>query len=224
MKTLVAILGHQGANATILRHWPFYERSGRDLAGVGRVDKPVSWPQTSSFIGSFNIGQDGGAGGPNHLERLLNLYKLFLTDLSGLGYTDICVIEYDGIFLRPLPDHPGGLATTVGGYGDGVGFAPCPYFHTPWWVDVETAGAIVEYGERMLGMKIYEGGFVDRWLGLMVELYKLPWNSFPSFSVNSLDHPVYMKAARDAIARGAAYVHGVKTEQQLRELISPFRA
>lgn len=218
-KTLVAVLAHSEVAGTLARHWPWYERSCCDILGVGRTDRQVTWPHpegTRSFVGSIRIGTESRAQGSNHPERLLKLLSWFI---SASEYDDICVIEYDGIFLRPLPrGGPGtGFETTPAG-GGGDGFAPCTFFHTPWWFNRSVARQVIEYGERMLKMNIFEGGFLDRWLGLMVELYRLPWTPAFAFSVNSLDRPEYIDHARKVIAVGCYYVHGVKTPDQLHQL------
>jgi len=217
-KTLVAVLAHQEYNDMVARHWPWYRKSGCDILGVGREDKPVTWPVSpgdDGFVGSVGLGESSRAYRDNHLDRLLRVLELFVET----EYSDCCIIEADAIFLKPLPAHPGNcIVTTLGGYGGEGGFAPCRFWHTPWWMDKGTAQDVIEYGRRMLKMKIFEGGFVDRWLGLMVELYQLPVTPALSFSVNTLDSEEYLTAARIAVIRGAYYVHGIKTEYQLKRV------
>jgi len=225
VKTLVAILAHAGYESLLRRHWPYYQNSGCDILGVGRVDKPFNWPNPPSvnqFVGEIRLGNDGYADGDNHLMRLIGLLEWFV-DEPGLQdrYHDICIIEADSVFLGKLPPHPGGLCTTIGGFGDGRDFAPCAFFHTPWWVDRLTALHILDVGSKMLKMRLFERGFVDRWLGLMVELYGIRRTPAPAFSVNTLDNPDFIAAAREAVKKGAVYVHGVKTARQLELLTEP---
>jgi hypothetical protein len=220
--TLIAVLGHAAAKATIERHAPYWEKAECDIVCVGRKDIEVPWPSIKRQVGALRIGNDGYAGGLNHLERLMILLRWFAEERK--SYSSICVIEYDGVFLGPL--RVGQqlrifMSTPAGGSDGSDGFAPCTYFHTPWWFDHYGAQLVLDYGSRMLNMQIYERGFVDRWLGLLVGLYRLPWSPAPSFSVNSLDRPEYMAAAREAVRKGAVYVHGVKTELQLKHLTAP---
>ena len=77
---------------------------------------------------------------------------------------------------------------------------------------------VIEFGGRMLKAQLYEKGFIDRFLGLMADLYNLPITAAPSYSTDTIDRPEFMQAARDAIKNGAVYLHGVKTESQLLEL------
>jgi hypothetical protein len=223
MKTLIAILAHQEASSTLARHWPYYELAGCDILGIGRCDKAVTWPsgkEVRSLIATTSIGMDGYAGGSNHLDRFIRLLDYFLESSFFDRYSDICVIEYDSIFVKLLQEHPGqgALLTTLAGVGDGRDFAACPYFHCPWWLDRSAADHVSEVGKRMLKNKLWERGFLDRWLGLMVELYGIQWAPAPSWSVNAIDSPEWVAQARLAIKEGAVFVHGIKTAQQLRDV------
>jgi hypothetical protein len=54
----------------------------------------------------------------------------------------------------------------------------------------------------------------------MIDLYKLNWADLGRdvYSENTLDRQSLIINGRDAIRRGAFYVHGVKTEAQLKAL------
>ena len=63
-----------------------------------------------------------------------------------------------------------------------------------------------------------EQGTPDYWTGLMIDRYQLPWSDFPAFIRNTLDSPVSIHQARQAIRDGVYLVHGVKTAEQLAAL------
>lgn len=221
--TLVAVMAHQAASATVARHWPHYEKAGCPILGVGRMDKPVDWPagpEVRSLWRTVSIGNDGYADGKNHLERYLALLEMFLNHPEFKEFDSLMVTEYDSVFLGPVPGPSyGHFVATLGWFGGNDGFAPVPYFHAPWWTSRAIAKVILLAGQRMLNCGITEKGFLDRWLGLLVYLFAIPWKEAEAFSVNTLDTPEHMAAARKAIAAGAWFVHGVKTEPQLKNLL-----
>ncbi len=218
-QTLVAVLSHSLVNDTVKRHWRWYCKSGCPILGVGRenTDCWFSPVGQDGCVGRLNIGLESYAKGDNHLQRFLSLLKWFVLSAEFSIFNDICAIEYDGIFVRPLLPYPGGLCTTLAGQRSDV-YHGTNYYHTPWQMDRETAKQIIECGERMLKAQLYELGFVDRFLGLMADLYEIKITPASTFSVNTLDKPEHMAAARKAIAEGVCYVHGCKTALQLEEL------
>lgn len=221
MKPVVAILSHSGANATVQRHWPLYLNCGCDIVGIGRTDTHCQWPaESGQFIGSMDIGQESYAKGDNHICRFLELVEWFLTDAMMKSYTHLVVIEYDGVFFAPVPKLKintfyGKLA---GGKSDG--FLGSMYIHTPWCMDRLCAGNVLKHGRAMLKAGLIEQGFLDRWFGLMIDLYDLQWRDTGAgtYTHNTLDTPEKIAEAGRAVAEGAWYVHGLKTAEQLRKL------
>ena len=217
MKTLVAIMAHSTAGDTVRRHWPWYLKGGCDILGVGRADTVCSWPITPGFIGEVRLGNESYAAGDNHIRRMLDLIEHFLTLKD---YGALVVIEYDGIFLQPIPKLKVDTFYAKLAGGGGPGFLGSMYVHTPWCMDRLAAGRILKYGRAMVNAKLIEQGFLDRWFGLMIDLYDLQWRDTGegTYTQNTLDTPEKMADARRAVAAGAWYVHGVKTPQQLEEL------
>lgn len=226
MKTLLVILSHSGANETVQRHWPWYERAGCDILGVGRENTNSVWPlfnnaQLSNgnhYIGSLNVGQESGPVGANHIERFTNVLQALTVEARFMLYERFAIIEYDGIFTKPIPDTAPGLTTKLAGHLT-PGFMSEHFYHTPWIVDEDTGIDIVRYGKRMLKAGLIEHGFIDRWLGLMHDLYKFPLHDLGhlSYTQNTI-LPHHYDDARKAVKNGAFYLHGVKTHEALEAI------
>lgn len=234
-KPLVAVLYHSRVNETVLRHFPYYINSGADLLMVGRTNTNCVRPGGDKWVhddGSFqniydtNIGPESGPMGANHIERFLGVLDLFTWDNRFENHTHICITEYDAIFLKPIPekvlDVRGMLiATPAGFHTPDNWFHSSRFFHTPWMMDRTCAERIMKYGNRMLRAGLIEKGFVDRFLGLLVDLHDIPVWSDATYSANSLDTPAFMAGARKALADGCWHLHGVKTKDQLQDLLAP---
>ena len=214
MKTLIVIFAHSTVNDTVRRHWPWYLRGDCDILGVGRTNTRCEWP-TERLIHSIAVGIEGYASGDNHILRFLETLTALLTDERYKAYGAFCLVEYDGIFIRPVPPiKPGTICAKLAGHRDGH-FRGNAYYHTPWYLDRIMAGRILKYGFAMLKAGLIEGGFIDRWLGLMVDLYDIPIADTSTYTQNTIDTPAKIEQARTAIEAGAWYIHGIKTESQL---------
>lgn len=215
-KTVVGIFSYAAANAIVARHWPYYCLSDAALWGIGRIDSKCEWPK--GLYAQTDIGRDGYVGKGNLCQRLVDAMSKFAFGHELKAFSDLCLIECDAIFTRALPNHPGGLVTHyAGAHSDG--FLSTRYFHTPWWVDRETASLIAGMGQWLLNHGMNEHDFPDRFMGLVCDRCpEIKIHQPNSFSVNLLDTPELMTQARDAITKGAYYVHGVKTAQQLGQL------
>lgn len=215
MKPLVAIMSHSGANQIVQRHWPLYLRCGCDILGVGREDTECNWPAVGGqFLGAIRIGKESYATGDNHLTRMLALIEHFL---SFKELTHLVVIEYDGIFLAPIPKlHADTFYGKVAG-GNSPGFRGSMYLHTPWCMDRLAAGRILKYGRAMLKAGLNEQGFLDRWFGLMIDLYDLQWRDTGdgTYTQNTIE-PAHYEDFKRALQSGIWYAHGVKTPEALR--------
>ena len=212
-KSLVGIFSYAGANATVGRHWPYFRKAGVPLWGIGRINTSCLWPD--GVFNPVNIGEDTYVCGDNLCKRLIIACEHFLMLPWMQQFNDVCLIEYDSIFTRALPEHPGGLATCIAG-GNSPGFKGTRFFHTPWWVDRPTAALIVAEGRLMLAEGDIEHGFPDRFLGRLVDRCPMHITETNTFSVNTIDNPAYVEAAREAIRRGSFMVHGIKTADQLK--------
>lgn len=219
MSTLVVILAHKAVNDRVNGGWEWYTLSGCDICGVGRMGS--KWGAgLKKLVYTMNFGCDSY---DDQIQRFLYVLELLLLLPNLLQYSSFCFTEYDVIFPRPLPAHTGGLVTTPAG-SRSQGFAGKTFFHSPWWIDRATAGSMLTFGRRMLVADIREKGFLDRWIGLMVDLYDIPWTPIRSYTRNTIDNDQAVVEARKALDDGVYLIHGIKTMRQLElvtEGISP---
>ncbi len=220
-QTLVVIFSHSGANETVKRHWPLYLAGGCDILGVGRTDTECLWPyNTRQFIGGIKVGKESYADGDNHIARFLDTLEHCLKSPELKPYGFFVFIEYDSGFFAPIPKFQiDTFYAKLAGYRD-QGFLGSQYLHTPWVMDRIMGGRILKAGRAMLKAGLIERGFLDRFFGLMVDLYDLDWRDTGSstYTQNTLDNAEKIADARRAIKDGAFYVHGIKSPEQLAQL------
>jgi hypothetical protein len=110
--------------------------------------------------------------------------------------------------------------TRLNGYRS-KGFNAPVFVHTPWYFDRSAALKILKYGTKLFQLNMTEGGFVDRWLGLILELYDIEWFdcSMTTYSQNTIDTSKMIQEACEAIKNGAWYVHGIKDSRTLQSII-----
>jgi hypothetical protein len=233
-KPLLVILSHSGANETVRRHWRSWLNADCDIMGVGRMDTKCEWPVepgfkwpspndatiTRKFWGTIDVGQESYAKGDNHLRRFLDVLKYCVHHTD---YTSFCLIEYDVLLFKPLVEpsgHSEWLLTTLAG-GGSDGFHATKFFHCPWWINRRQAVKVLVWGECMLKAGLHEQGFLDRWLGLMSDLYSgLQILETGWYSANTIDTPDKVRQARNSIQAGKGGIHGCKTIQQLTDITS----
>lgn len=208
------------------RHWPYYLKTGYDILGVGRLDSICNFPAAEGLVAETAIGKDEYVNGDNlplmHVRALEFAMSMDYMDDDGQAqpYDLFCLTEPDAVFFKPLPLHRGGLMATYCG-GNSPGFLGSFFCHGPWYFDRNSAFKAVEFGKRMIARGLIERGFPDRFWGLWCDLYGVrftPLNPTYSYSVNRIDRPEYVQQAREAVAKGVCYVHGVKTQEELNAI------
>lgn len=207
---ILAIQTFKGANDTVWRHYPFYEKCGADrIIGITTLGGKCRWPT----LDQYEIGKDSYVDGPHLCERLLDTIDWCLS----LRATEIIVAEYDTLFFREMPKpFPSGLVMNRTG-GGGDGFKGAQYYHGPWCMNAETAREVVTVGRDMIMEGEIERGWPDRFIGWLAEFHKIPVvdGFFQNYTQNALDRPQFLEEARAAILSGAHAVHGCKTPAQL---------
>lgn len=213
MKVLLAIHSYPGANELVKQLWPYYDKSGWDIIGIGTNDNKTQWPDGVKFV---NIGRNAYIYDHSNLpQRLVNTIKYFLERCP--EYTHLCIVEYDCIFLSPLEFQETGITTHLA--GGTVGTEANAFYHVPWFMDRESGALIMEEGERLILQKRFELGSPDVFLGLILQNLGINPHESNTFSVNSFDLPKNIEAGRKAISEGCKFLHGVKSMQQLEKLL-----
>lgn len=216
MSTLIMVIAHPGATDILNRNLPWLARGGADIAVFNHEGASFTSPLVRSH---FYGGKDPGMMPNSYLDRFLMALDLcYGGNFEGWNYTDFLITEPDSICVRYLPPNTkSGLITTVAGHRSG-GFHGEHYFHAPWWMDRWTLRSVSTFANRMVKAGLTEQGFIDRFLGLLVDLYDIDVTEAKSYSENTLETPESWAKARKAIADGAYFVHGIKTQQQLDEV------
>lgn len=218
MKTLCLIHSYPGAAETLALLWPGFKRSGYDLVGVNTIDGLCLWPEP---IPTITIGRNiHWLNDRRSLPtRMVNSFRYFLST----EYDQCFVCEYDSYFHGKPPEFPAGFVCNhVGGQ---LPDSDALYLlASPWIADREAARLIVEHGTDL----ILEGacekgphGSPDVFLSLVVQRAGMSFtHAEKAYTANTIEGEPYLSEARKALANGAVFFHGVKTQQQLDDLLT----
>lgn len=191
------------------------------MLGIDCTNGKHLWPGNVPSIG---IGRDAYLDGTDNLcRKLLGTLAVCNTYQELQDFTHFCIIEQDAIFLRTPPLHPGkGLFVHPPGFCPPEWKKNSPwFFHTPWWVDRESAGKIVSVGYDLLKRGIDDGGTPDCFIGSCIKEAGIDYIPMEgTFSVNSgsLSEEPHMHALRASIKEKIGklwYIHGIKSEEEL---------
>lgn len=218
--TLLVLDTYQKISSLLKPMWISYQRAGVDILGVERTNAPTEWPEK---IPCIPVGEDVFKRWCEHRSptllnrRWLDIMKAVTTDARWEPYDNFCFAEWNVYFARPLPEFQPPLMMLRAG-GSLPGFKSKTFYHTPWWIDRKTIGLMVEQGESLMAKGENEQGSTDFFIGLILQELGIKPNPFPGMAFNALDNHLQVQLARKAIDKGAACIHGVKTEAQLKAL------
>lgn len=212
---LLCIHSYPGANLTVLRHFPYYEKSGaKKIIGIGTSDRRCQWPHNVDYV---NIGENSYLAGDVLPLRLLDTMAFCLQQ----PFDHFCIVEYDCLFFKPMPAFSGLASFRAGGKTHGS--IAEAFFHCPWAFDRETGEKFLERGRqliRKLNPSMPECS-PDVFFGWVAEDAGLPVSQpWEGFSRNSLDCDGDLDRARMAYRSGATAIHGVKHIHELEYIIS----
>lgn len=230
------VLGEERASVTVLtvdtyaaisdvlpHFWPYYQKAGCDVVGIERTNKATTWPNSAPH---YAIGIDyfkswsAYQGDPLLCKRWLGIIDLFLSNPDFAKYDDLCAIEWDCLFFKPLPpfDKETGLVLNKAG-GAMRGFkAPC-FFHLPWWMDRKRAAMISDKGHALIKRGDIEHGAPDFFMGLIVAELGLKWTPIHFYTKNRICSYEFDEAKKH-LANGAFGVHGIRDKAGLDRLLT----
>ena len=207
---ILAIHTYPGANAAVVRHYPYYENAGADrIIGITTEGGGCQWPTADAL----EIGPDSYVRGSHLCDRLIRTIHACLL----LQASEIIIAQYDKLFFNPIPRPlPEGRVINGTG-GGGIGFRGSAFYHGPWCMGAETAARVVALGNEMITMGDIEGGWPDRFIGWLAEKNGVPvvTDFFRNYTQNTIDNPERIEAARQARLAGVHAIHGIKTKEQL---------
>jgi hypothetical protein len=217
-KTLLAIHSHGKARAFVWSLWPSFKIPGWDILGIHAQDEPHDWPENTPSIA---LGKGGRQLPHDHLvRRFVDTFRVFMRPEYS-SYDDFFLTEYDSMFTKPPPPHPGGLFACRAG-GTMPGFKCSVFFHPPWWADRATAATIVSTGEKLIAAGETEQGSTDCFLGLLVDRSGIKWTNTDTLTCQNggdgSDMDGYLAPRIESFLNAHPqnwFVHGVKTQSNV---------
>lgn len=208
---LLCIHSYPGANETMARHWPNFNKFGATrIAGIGTTDGKCTWPDGLDTV--VDIGQNSYMkmkGKDDHLcRRLLDTVKWCLTQPED----HFAIVEYDTLILRKFPHFSGIHAHLTGGQVNGS--KTKHFYHNPWLFDRASGEKLAGALEAVLPDSAeYPNNSPDLFFGLAVERAQIEVKcNFKLFTRNSIDNYPDLELAVDAAVNGFHAIHGVKDE------------
>ena len=229
---------HPKAEGTTRRHYASWQLAGYDrIVGITTEGGGCYWPNNDTVA----IGPNKYIEGAHLCNRLIRTFEYGVNQ----GASEICVIEHDTVFFKPMP-FPFPVGFVMNWTGGNVKPWKCPRFaHNPWHLDVATAKKVIRLGDILIKMGEIEGGNPDLFLGLIAHLLckahfenydgkplkeaQKPQNLyctevhdglFKSYTRNALDHPEHLIEARQAYRDGAHAIHGIKRPEEISYIMS----
>lgn len=230
MSLLLLIHSYGGANETVKRHWPFYEKFGADrIVGVSTEMGDCRWPDG---IERFVAGDGRYMNGPNLPTRLLKTIEY------SMGQPELwcACIEYDTLALQPGPfglipgdTSPHAMVFCHRTGGQTFGSKSSFFSHNPWvWNKHAAAKLVVEmrailaeghcaYGTPESSPDVFWAYACER-SGVTIA-----FDYWSQFTRNSFDLEGDLELACRAAADGVQVLHGIKTEQQLAAIVEALK-
>lgn len=215
MKTIVVVITHPEARPILEMNFPWLQRGGCDIAIIDHEGSKEIADVNSLFL--HNIGGPPDSTKNRWVDRFLDVLRWCVSSPDTDGYTHYVLTEADSIFLKSVPELPDGIVATLAGHKS-EGFLAKDYFHAPWIFSARAAEDFLRRARIMLDFNLSEHGFIDRFLGAYAELYGVPIQQMNTFSVNSVDTPEKLEAAKKVVATDCWFIHGIKSPSVLAQL------
>jgi len=212
-KALV-VFTYAGQQEMVNRHHAYFERGGSDIIYIYPKDATLLAPKGVTGIA---IGKSEHYG-----SELMQRMGIGIGLVAAMNYDTIAVVEGDSIVLRPIPDaQPSGIDCFLYDTNGDPQWKAKHYVHWPWLMSGATAYLVGRGLQAMVEAGDIERGFPDRMLGLCAERLDIELRHRPdlTYSRNRVDAPEYIQQARTAIASGAVFVHGLKTQLDIDAIL-----
>jgi len=208
MRPLLTVFTWAGDDERIERHWPYWERSGCDILLSYPVDAPCARPGVAFHRSCHH--------GPELISRIFRTFE----HVSGRQYATYYFIEADSVILGRVPVQlPPGFHGYFLPNDNEARFAAPLYPHYAHGMGRATLMDVIQ--GMALSEVDMEEGYPDRFLGRVLFENYIPMTNRVDlmYSRNLLDQPKYIAGARDAIAHGALFIHGIKEQHHLDAIL-----
>lgn len=215
MKLLSLIMTHRDVLSTVTRHVSIWTK----LPGRIQLTSPTSFGMTG-YLGT----QELQMGVPEHhgeksAQRITQIIKYAL---DREDWTHLLLMEYDS-FALDLPEEvmppEGGVSAALYPQNKPVQFIGRFYLHYPM---LFTREGLSRTYEELPRVKTKDRYYSDRFIGMAVELAKIPINNLrasgKSYSKNTIREKHY-KELNKAVRGGALFFHGVKDNATLQVIL-----
>lgn len=214
MKNLLVVFNVAAEDGVCEMFLPYWQRSGCEILFSSPQDAKSQLNDVSHFhAGKAMVGTK--ASWWWYQARVLETMR-FVKTLPQAGFV---FTQYDSIALDKLPFWSG-CSCHVFRNNDPTYKAEI-FVHPPWCFDRQTLECFLDEAARY-DIATSEHGVMDRWMAWILECAKIqvtPTNDW-SWSANSIDRDALVRECRDAIARGARFIHGVKNQAQLKTILA----
>lgn len=225
--TLVVVMAHAGAGATLFRHLPHFEKHEQDIVIFTPEDSVVG--TFRHWVWAYGKASHHDAGANRRFKELINMAWL-------TSYERVYVFEYDALCLsKGLPgffmrrsdgtkdfDYPiiaGNVFTELRPESE-TGFKGQTYIHPP--IFANRLGLNMLRAQLNMLPEDCELGFWDRMVGLACERVGLKPLDFQTkglgFARNTIENGD-INDAYDAAKSGAIFFHGIKSSRVLEALL-----
>ena len=222
----MAFFSYPGANATVQRHWPYFQRQEADwVYGIGTIDGKCEWPEG---VHPLDVGEDRYIDGTHLPRRLLDTIEILLLR----PWRVLALLEYDVVIFKSMPfDRVETSAAHFAG-GQTWGSQARWFAHCPWVFARDTAIRFLKAGrealaegivpERASGNPSVPEASPDCFYGYVMDRAGIPFqrDMWQEYSRNSFDVPGHLEEARQAYRDGVSCIHGIKTQEQLDFILS----
>lgn len=228
MKTHLAIHSYPGGNATLERHWPYFQRQKADeVWGIGTRDGDCRWPDNIAWM---DICENRYIDGPALPERMIDTISM----LFPMDWDILIVCEYDTLFLNRI--HVERMAAPMAAHfagGKTWESKSNSFYHNPWVFKRDACLPFVDEGRKVIEEGLCPGRLQgqaatpecspDVFFGLIAERTGMEVDArlWREYSRNSMDLPGHLDGAREAYQNGVDIIHGIKTRHELDYITNP---
>lgn len=215
MKNMLVIFNVRAEDDVCRLFLPYWQKSGCDIL----FSSPINAKSEIENVRHIHVGKaitsDRGSWWW-YQSRILETMKT----LSFMPYDGFILTQYDSICLGKLPDiGRDDCVCMIAGYNV-AGFNASFFLHPPWCFGMNKLREFITAAEKY-DIKTTEHGIMDRWMSLIIEKEGIQFSNCSwGITANSIDKPNLVSYANQAIKNGCLFVHGVKNESQLNQILA----